>query len=57
MALEMINDGEDINVRGDYGYMPIHYACESQMVQLVRALLDAKSEVNSTTQDIRLFSR
>ena len=53
MALKLVKNGVDVNIRGDYGYMPIHYACEVQMVKLVQALLGAKSEVNSTTQDIR----
>ena len=56
MAIKMVKSGVNVNVHGDYGYMPIHYACEAQMVGLVRALLGAKSEVNSTTQDIRFVS-
>ena len=31
--------GVDCNVRHDYGYRPLHYACEYGMVNLVKAIL------------------
>jgi hypothetical protein len=41
LACEILNNGVDVdcNVRHDYGYRPLHYACEYGMVKLVTVIL------------------
>ncbi len=41
LACHIVNKGVgvDCNVRHDYGYRPLHYACEYGMVNLVKAIL------------------
>ena len=41
LACDIVNNGVDVdyNVRHDYGYRPLHYACEYGMVNLVQAIL------------------
>ena len=68
LACDIVNNGVDVdyNVRHDYGYRPLHYACEYGMVNLVQAILIkmkkqisdentfAKFLNNTTTIDLQL---
>ena len=59
LACEILNNGVDVdcNVRHDYGYRPLHYACEYGMVKLVTVILKKmKSKFGKNkTQFSRIF--
>ena len=68
LACQIVHNGVgvDCNVRHDYGYRPLHYACEYGMVNLVKAILsNMKNKIpdqnefseflnNTTTIDVQL---
>ena len=46
----MIDKGADINASNANGETPLHYACLSRNVSIVRVLLQNKVNINSKTE-------
>ena len=54
LALVRHGNGVDINEKHDYGYRPLHYACEGCMPRLVQALVEAGANLEHATVDLQL---